>query len=900
MNLMVKSFNRFYNNLLSWSLMSLIFPLQVAAQEVKGNVPLSPIKVPAMPSNLLPGKKAPVVTDIWVVFKTHCDLGYTMPAEAVFKKYRENMMDNAIRLIENEKQKPVEERFRWTIAGWPMKGVILGPLQIPERRKKVEQALRDGAISVHALPATMESDVMEQEDYVRSLIFSSQIARDYGHPLPIAAKMTDVPAHSWLLPTLLHNAGIKFLQIGCNYTVQPMRLPQLFWWEGPDGSKVLCNYTPHYGSGVTPPENWPSKNYLAVIMTHDNEGPPSPKEIENVKKQVAAMKGVRLHLTDLDEYAKVLLKENPEVPTIRGDMVDPWIHGVMAMPQESKTARNVRPMAPALDIFNTQIKNWGITTASLQEPLAKAYENSMLFSEHTFGAWAPGTGIFSIDGKTEVPIEKRYLYDDAFVKARKEGLYEKFEASFKDKARYINITDSIITSNFSERMKLLAENTKAKAGDIIVYNPLPWLRSGMVEINGKKIVAENIPANGYKVIAQPKLAQINAADKNITALNTTFYTVKFDTEKGGIASLIEKNTGKELVDQQSSYVLGQFLHERFSYDQTKDYHDRNYTRNNPLAGLKPNMPKDISYLATTPTDWVMNIEQSAVGMMVTLTSIHASPAAQAVSISFTFPKAFAYVDVEWNVKNKTPNTVPDGGWLCFPFKVDKPKYILGRLGGAMDLAKDQIVGGNRYLYAVQSGASVVAPDQSGVGLCAIDAPLMSFGEPGLWKYDYDYFPKQPTVFVNLYNNMWNTNFPYWTEGSWTEKVRIWNIQPGVKTAENLAVKSWEARLPLIAITASGKGTKLPSQQSGVSVSRKGILVTAFGDDPDGNKGTLIRLWEEAGNSGMVSIALPAGKQFHKATPINLRGAVNGKSINIVQGKFSCPIKAFGPASFILQ
>lgn len=146
-------------------------------------------------------------------------------------------------------------------------------------------------------------------------------------------------------------------------------------------------------------------------------------------------------------------------------------------------------------------------------------------------------------------------------------------------------------------------------------------------------------------------------------------------------------------------------------------------------------------------------------------------------------------------------------------------------------------------------------------------PLLSFGEPGLWKYDYDYFPKQPTIFVNLYNNMWNTNYPYWTEGSWSERVRIWGIQPGVETTENLAIQSWEARLPLMAVKASGKGTKLPIQQRGIAVSRKGVLVTAFGEDPNGNTGTLLRLWEQGENGGIVSVTLPAGKTFSKATPI---------------------------------
>jgi len=109
------------------------------------------------------------------------------------------------------------------------------------------------------------------------------------------------------------------------------------------------------------------------------------------------------------------------------------------------------------------------------------------------------------------------------------------------------------------------------------------------------------------------------------------------------------------------------------------------------------MPEDITYLATTPSDWSMSTIWSSTAIKVTLITIKAAPIAQSVSISFTFPKAFAYVDVQWNIDNKTPNTLPEGGWLCFPFKVNQPKYILGRLGGAMDLVKDQIVGGNRYL-----------------------------------------------------------------------------------------------------------------------------------------------------------------------------------------------------------
>ena len=62
------------------------------------------------------------VTDIWVVFKTHFDLGFTDLPENVFNRYREEMMDNALRVIENNATLPKEKRFAWTVSGWPCSG----------------------------------------------------------------------------------------------------------------------------------------------------------------------------------------------------------------------------------------------------------------------------------------------------------------------------------------------------------------------------------------------------------------------------------------------------------------------------------------------------------------------------------------------------------------------------------------------------------------------------------------------------------------------------------------------------------------------------------------------------------------------------------------------------------
>ena len=132
--------------------------------------------------------------------------------------------------------------------GWVLSH-ILGPEQDPARRVKIEQAVREGSLSLEVLPFSLQTESLDLENVVRGMGFTSRIARKYGRPLPISAKMTDVPCHSWVIPTVLANGGVKFLQMGCNDSSGHMAPPPLFWWEGPDGSRVLCNFTPATARG---------------------------------------------------------------------------------------------------------------------------------------------------------------------------------------------------------------------------------------------------------------------------------------------------------------------------------------------------------------------------------------------------------------------------------------------------------------------------------------------------------------------------------------------------------------------------------------------------------------------------------------------------------------------------
>ncbi len=845
------------------------------------------------------------VTDVWVVIKSHFDLGYTDLAGNVFQRYRVEMMDNALKVIDEDRKLPSEKRFVWTVPGWPLWAQMLGPEQDRERKAQIEQAVREGAIKVHALPFTTHTESLDLEDLVRGLDYAGMVCRKYGQPLPIAAKMTDVPSHSWVLPTLLDHAGVKFLHLGDNPASQYPRVPPLFWWEGPDGSQILCNYDTQYGSSLTPPDGWPLKNYLSMIMAGDNQGPPTPAEVEKWRKEYEKqMPGVRVHFGTLDDFARAALAENPQLPVVRGDMPDTWIHGLMSNPEATKTARNIRPLEPALESLDTQLRIWGLDPADVTVPLAEAYEQSLLYGEHTWGMNAEygPRRLFGDDWRNWLSeMNKEPLPENGDYLKLPRGSKRKWMQSYQDHRDYASRAAKIVNEELEKRLLLLASSVKTNGKSNLVYNTLPWKRSGLVELNGTKLMANDIPANGYKVIP---FKEEKAVKVNNSIIETRFFKTTFDLEKGGISSLIDKKTGKELVDLKSQYVLGQFMHERFSSNEVYDRFFHKYSRIQDGWGIndfgKPGMPdaSKVPYLAVTPSGWKMSVSETGTEISVLLQAADCKGLAKEYSLIFSFPIEMPFIDFCWKVKDKTPEKHPEGGWLCFPFNISEPEFLVGRLGAPINPSTNIVPGTNRHLLAVNTGTAITSAG-TGIGLCSMDSPLQSFGEPGLWRWSLDYVPRVPTVFVNLYNNMWNTNFPLWQDGSWSERVRIWPVSQNENTTKNLVVQSWEARLPLLAVVADQQDGKLPAEKEGLSVSGKGVLVTAFGKNPDG-EGTVLRFWEQTGESGKVKVSLPDGSKFRLAQPVTLRGEVAGEPIEIVNGKFEISLHAYAPFSVILS
>ena len=218
----------------------------------------------------------------------------------------------------------------------------------------------------------------------------------------------------------------------------------------------------------------------------------------------------------------------------------------------------------------------------------------------------------------------------------------------------------------------------------------------------------------------------------------------------------------------------------------------------------------------------------------------------------------------------------------------------------MNPATDILPGANRDLFSVGHGVTITGSDGAGIAICPLDHPLVSLDRPGCWKFSRDaaeFTPVRPVVYLNLYNNQWNTNFRYWFPGTWSSRVRLWTFDSKTPPAATVARPALEARNPLVAVVASGLGRTLPPHESGIAVSREGVLMTAFGQNPDG-PGTLLRVWDQSGVGGKLEITIPG--HFLTATPVNLRGEVAGKPVPMQDGRIGLDLPPYAPASYVLN
>ncbi|TFE24249.1 DUF5054 domain-containing protein [Cohnella luojiensis] len=727
---------------------------------------------------------------IYVVFKTHVDLGFTDLPSKVVQQYKHQMMDDVLTVCEATADNPPGHRYVWTLPAWMLKQCLNE--DDAQRRERLEKLVRDGQLCWHGLPFTTHTEFCGVEEYMRGLYMNEELNRKYGKEV-ISAKMTDVPGHTWMLPSLLRQAGIQFLHLGVNSCSAPVDLPRLFWWEGPDGSRVLTWYSAgEYGTSLLPPEDWHYPVWLALMQTHDNIGPQSSDIVSQLLEDVAAKyPDAEVQLGTMDDFARDFIARGySDIPVIRKDLADSWIHGVGTYPAEVSSVRQLRYDLAAKESLNAVNHNRA-GSAGPTEAIRQGYEQTLLFGEHTWGIDIKSNLLPGRHGGRAIWAE-----DIARDRAAFPETYAKTEQSWEEQRDYVRKANRFASEASPSIVPIAGQKVAA-------YNPLPrerqsspiwidvdsagWLRDPVngerfrVNGRGEASVGPIGPLAARSFIWEPDASaelgvQLFEPCETDGVIENSSIRIEVNAKTGTIFRFQDKRNGKEWASE----GFGTYLYEVFGkQDMLKFVKDYAYDLTDWYINdfSKPGYPR-IPYARYEAQ--AVSVESRRIGKRQEIRIRYGvSPDsrgefgnAESAMLTVALEEDGDGADFTLQLSDKKKTAFAEAGHFVLPLLAKRPQYRLQKMGSVVNPLEDIARGANFRLHCVDQWVDVCDEDGTGLAVFPLDTPLCSLGESGVYKYDLVYEPEQPVLLFNLFNNQWGTNFPQWIGGDFTYRFHI--------------------------------------------------------------------------------------------------------------------------------
>ena len=353
------------------------------------------------------------VTKVYVLFKTHLDVGFTDLSSEVTRRYVEEFIPKAIAVGERLQADGSGERYVWTTGAWLVEKYRREAAAAQVLR--LESAIKRGDIVWNAVPYTVESEVMTGDLLRTCLVLSQKLDRRYGKHT-IAAKMTDVPGHTRSIVTPLYDAGVRFLHIGVNPASPIPAVPPFCRWRDTTGKEIILAYQRDYGTEDILPDG---KTAVSINFTGDNHGPHS---YEAVKKIYADLRkrypNAQIVGASFNEVAAELLEMKDSMPVVTSEIGDTWIYGYGSAPARMAKFR-------AISRLYSQWLKQGKIKMDSDEAVAFAVELGLI-AEHTQG----------MDIKTHLKNWDKYDVDK-FMAARSSQPFCKVEQSWREIDDYL-------------------------------------------------------------------------------------------------------------------------------------------------------------------------------------------------------------------------------------------------------------------------------------------------------------------------------------------------------------------------------------------------------------------------------------------------------------------------------
>lgn len=794
---------------------------------------------------------------IFVVPHTHLDVGYT-DYQGKVAEVQPRVLGQAADLIR------AHPDFRFSMDGsWNLQQLL--ETRSKTERERILNLIRTGKMAMPAQYVNVLTGYASLETLYRSLYESKKFSNQYGLPFEYA-NITDVPTYSGSYPSILASSGVKYWVAAANNDRAPIfnfehwNEKSPFWWEGPDGKKVLFWYSRHYEQVQTlfglPPVLDAIRESLPIFLQAYSK--------PTYKPDVALIYGTQVENTDLYPttatfagdwnkayaYPKLTYATFPDffhyveqhygkdLPTYKGDGGGYWEDGIGSDAYFEAEDRQNQNRALSAEVLSSVTHS---LTPDVNPPAGlfdDIWRNIILFSEHT---WASYNSVSQPDHNETV--KQLRVKDDRADRAALE-----------------------IEDVMNRSMSQLADRIHVPANTLVVFNSLGWKRDAVVEtdlLEHPKLVdlstnesvplqvlsqkegflhvrflAKGLPAVGYKCfsIAYGKVGEPETQKSNEETAENPFYRIKVDVSSGALASVYDKQLQRELVDAKSPYKFGQYLYVTGG--------DGNTQMINPFPSLPPGKltihpSTGGKFLGAEHMDWGTSIRMTS--------SDTNTPEIETEILLFNNEKK---IELRYRA-HKDYTNAKEGVYFAFPVALSSPGFAYATQQGWVDPAHDIFKGGSLEWFNIQQW--MAARDSSvTVGVVPLDASLASFGDINRGKWPGVFQPKSSTIFSYVMNNYWHTNYRAGQGGDFEFRYAVTSAskldggaltqlgQEEMRPAEiNHVVGQDKAGNPPRPLPPNGGGF--------LEVTAKNVALETWKEAADG-KGMILRLAETAGQS----------------------------------------------------
>ena len=839
---------------------------------------------------------------VFVLNVSHLDVGWhDMPS--VIKERIAGFVDEAVRLCDATKDAGPESRYKFTLeSSWAVD--YYEQHRTAGQFEKLIDCMRRGQMEFGAIYLPLHTDLCGHEELARSTYYAASIQRRFHIPVQMAILDDIGESYCMGLAQVLARSGVKWFCTGPGgkaiFKGIVNKAPRIFYWDSPDGSRVLSAWTPGMwtyarwseagfkgSSTLQEFDNLPNYPY-DIMFRHGGKGDissPDPEMLKLIASYRQQCPEADIKLSTTEEFFTTLEdKYAGEIPACHGDAADPWADGVISLARETALHRRTQSKLSAAEILAA------LGGLDMREDVANGYRNLHNYSDHTWGFdFDPDNRPGKITSFTrDVANGKSIRIDVPPGETLGPGspLMKTNEESWDAKRQYAidagQIADKVMNAALSRT------SAKAAGSGLIVWNTMSWARTSVVRFEAPAsarpfkalreqgsgavvpvqqdgaswvFTAVNVPPFGSCVYEPIDGTPERAENPKSNAIQSNYYSVSVEPETALVRSVIDLGSKAELVDS-GAYGMGQYIHDNVN---------ESYVGSGEGGMGKAGFAYGAGQRYVPVADGDPLVEVGPVFSSITMKArLDSGPSPATILRRVILYPILNRIDMTNRVEKRAAME-KEQIYIAFPFDVGgEVRFRLELAYMVMDWPRDSMPGTWRGFNGIRN---YVRADGStkGVTWSSLDAPIVSLGgiNSNHWnpKWHESFVPKNAHIYSYAMSNVWNCSYPLW-QGGVTQFDYSFMSHDAALPLSDSARFGWDAATPLIAHWVDGVAEQPLIAPFRFEIEPQNVMITVV-KKPETGDGIVLRVWECSGKSNTLARIQVAGRRAASVRRLNL-------------------------------